>query len=179
MGKLSALFVVMTASFLVPATSARTRQITTEADKPACAKIKFHNLGRYAHQRWERVFRDKEVAPALRVLLNKNYRQLIDSIRHASYPEDSLSFVDREGVLTLRGFVPGLFTIMEAILIVEPCGHIYAAILDDGERFLYFSNDREYTDRLPAEVERWRSGIEKLRSGFEKKPQLPIEFRSK
>ena len=45
---------------------------------------------------------------------------------------DSLSFVDRKGVLILRGFVPGLFTIMEAMLIVEPCGNIYTAILDDG-----------------------------------------------
>lgn len=182
MGKLSALFVVMTAFFLVPAilsASARTAQITTEADKPACTKIKFHNLSRYAHQRWDRVFRDKEVAPALRDLLKKNYRKLIESMRQASYPEDSLSFVDRKGVLTLRGFVPGLFTIMEAILIVEPCGTIYAAILDNGERFLYFSNDREYIDRLPAEVERWRTGIEKLRSEFEKKPHLPIEFKSK
>jgi hypothetical protein len=35
-------------------------------------------------------------------------------------------------VLTLRGFLPGLFTIMEAMLIVEPCGKIYAAILDEG-----------------------------------------------
>jgi len=100
-------------------------------------------------------------------------------MRRASYPEDSPSYVDRKGVLTLRGFVPGLFTIMEAILIVEPCGNIYAAILDDGERFLYFSNDKEYIDRLPTEVERWRSGIEKLRSEFEKTPQLPIEFKSK
>jgi hypothetical protein len=159
MGKLSVLLVVMTAFFLVPTTasSARTAQITVEADKPACTQIRFHNIGRYAHQRWDRVFRDKEVAPALRGLLKKNYRKLIESMTQASYPEDLLSFVDRKGVLTLRGFVPGLFTIMEAILIVEPCGNIYAAILDEGERFLYFSNDREYIDRLPAEVERWRS----------------------
>jgi len=183
MGKLSALFVVMTASFLVSATlsasSASNAQITTEADKPACTQRRFHNLDRYAHQRWYRVFRDKEVGPALRGLLKKDYRNLIESMRRASYPEDSPSYVDRKGVLTLRGFVPGLFTIMEAILIVEPCGNIYAAILDDGERFLYFSNDKEYIDRLPAEVERWRSGIEKLRSEFEKTPQLPIEFKSK
>jgi hypothetical protein len=36
-----------------------------------------------------------------------------------NYPENSLSLIDPKGVLTLRGFVPGLGTIMEAMLVVE------------------------------------------------------------
>ena len=148
----------------------------------ADAEVKFHNLSRYKHERWGRVFRDREVAPVLKSLLGKDYHKLIENMNQASYPEDpkdSLSFVDRKGVLTLRGFVPGLFTIMEAMLIVEPCGNIYAAVLDEGKQFLYFSNDKKYIERLPAAIEQWRSGIEKARSGFEKKPELPVVFKSK
>ena len=154
---------------------------TAATTDPAC-EVKFHNLSRYKHERWGRVFRDREVAPVLKSLLGKDYHKLTENMSQASYPEDTkdpLSFVDRKGVLTLRGFVPGLFTIMEAMLIVEPCGNIYAAVLDDGKRFLYFSNDKEYLERLPAAIEEWRSGIEKARSGIEKKPELPVVFKSK
>jgi hypothetical protein len=154
---------------------------TAATTHPAC-EVKFHNLGRYKQERWGRVFRDREVAPVLKSLLGKDYHKLIDSMNQASYPEDpkdSLSFVDNKGVLTLRGFVPRLFTIMEAMLIVEPCGNVYAAILDEGKRFLYFSNDKEHVERMPAAIEQWRSGIEKARSGFEKKPELPVVFKSK
>jgi hypothetical protein len=70
---------------------------------PAC-EVKFHNLSRYKHERWGRVFRDREVAPVLKSLLGKDYHKLI---------------------------------------------------------------------------EQWRSGIEKARSGFEKKPELPVVFKSK
>jgi len=82
-----------------------------------------------------------------------------------------------KGVLTLRGFVPGLGTIMEAMLVVEPCGNIYIGILD-GNRFLYFSNDREYIERLSPVIEQWRTGIEQLRSQFERRPELPVVFKS-
>jgi hypothetical protein len=179
MERLSVCLAVITAlcvaSLTCPTQSAELPEII-EAAKPQCAKVKFHNLSRYKHERWEKVFRDREVITVLKPLLGKDYRKLMENMAQASYPEDSSSFVDRKGVLTLRGFVPGLFTIMEAMLIVEPCGNIYAAILDEGDRFLYFSNDREYLDRLPAEIERWRSSIEKARSGLEK---LPIVFKSK
>jgi len=148
----------------------------------ADAEVKFHNLSRYKSARWERVFRDREVAPVLKSLLGRDYQLLIASMSQADYPEDPkglLSFVDRKGVLTLRGFVPGLFTIMEAMLIVEPCGNIYAAILDEGKRFLYFSNDKSYIKRLPAATDEWRRRIEKARSGLEKQPELPVVFKSK
>ena len=148
-----------------------------QASKPLCANIKFHNLNRYKHN-WSKVFRDKEVAPVLRRLLKNDYRLLIWSLKSVSYPENSLSYVDRKGVLALRGFVPGLGTIMEALLVVEPCGNIYAGILDR-DRFLYFSNDKEYIERLSPVIEQWRAGIEQLRSQFERTPELPVVFKSK
>jgi hypothetical protein len=141
-------------------------------------RVKFHNLSRYKGNGWSRVFRDREVAPILKALLKNDYRKLPDSLKSANYP-DSLSFVDGQGVLKLEGGVPGLYTITEAILVVEPCGHIYAAILDQGERILYFTNDREYTGTLPPAIEEWRKRLESSRSNPASKPELPIDFKNR
>ena len=178
MGKLSITLLIITGFLVLPITSSAQTTSSTPVSKSKCAKVKFHNLNRYKHA-WSRVFQDREVASSLKILLKKDYRKLVENIRRASYPEDSLSFVDRNGVLTVRGFVPGLFTIMEGMLIVEPCGNMYVAILDDGDRFLYFSNDKEYVARLPPAIDEWRVSIEKARSTLEKKPELPVVFRSK
>ena len=169
--KLSVLVIIAASCFALPFAS------FGQANKPPCATVRFHNLNRYKRN-WSGVFRDKEVASVLRRLLKSDYRLLISSLKSVSYPEDSLSLVDRTGVLTLRGFVPGLGTIMEAMLVVEPCGNIYVGILD-GDRFLYFSNDEEYIERLSPVIEEWRTGIEQLRSQLEKRPELPVVFKSK
>jgi hypothetical protein len=174
MKKLFILVVVLTAFHFAPSIS-----LAQPSTTAACAKVKFHGLSRYKGEGWARVFRDREVARVLKPLLGKDYRLLIESMKEVSYPEDSLSLVDSKGVLTLRGFVSGLFTIMEAMLIVEPCGKIYVAILDEGKQFLYFSNDKEYVDRLPDAIEQWRNKIEEVRSQPEKKAPLPVMFKSK
>jgi hypothetical protein len=179
--KLSVLVIIaacyVASSLVVPGQSSGASEINRRASKADCDNVKFHNLNRYKHN-WSRVFRDKEVAPVLRRLLKNDYRLLIWSLKSVSYPENSLSYVDPKGVLTLRGFVPGLGTIMEALLVVEPCGNIYVGILDNN-RFLYFSNDKEYIARLSPVIEQWRTGIEQLRSQPEKTPELPVVFKSK
>ena len=165
--------IIAASSFAVPGASFA----EPHASERACANVKFHNLNRYKHN-WSRVFRDREVAPVLRRLLKNDYHLLIWSLKSVSYPENSLSYVDQKGVLTLRGFVPGLGTIMEALLVVEPCGNIYVGILDS-DRFLYFSNDKEYIAQLSPVIDQWRAGIEQLRSQTEKRPELPVVFKSK
>ena len=167
--------------FTVPqvssAQSKRSQRAATKTNNLNCV-VKFHNLGRYKGNSWSRVFRDREVAPVLKGLLKNDYRKLADSLKSVDYP-DSLSFVDNKGVLRLKGGVPGLYTIMEAILIVEPCGNIYVAILDQGERILYFTNDGEYTGKLPPAIEEWRAGLERARSSTSSQPELPILFKSR
>lgn len=177
--KLSVLVII--AAFYIALPSASFGAPSGGSDRYAsernCTNVKFHHLNRYKH-RWPGVFRDREVAPVLRKLLKNDYRLLIGSLKSVSYPEDSLSLVDQNGVLRLRGFVPGLGTIMEAMLVVEPCGNIYVGILD-GNRFLYFSNDKGHLDRLSPVIDQWRIGIEQLRSRFERTPELPVVFKSK
>jgi hypothetical protein len=160
------------------AQSARSQAPVSKASTASCA-IKFHSLSRYKGNRWSTIFRDPEVAPALRVLLKKDYGLLKESLAQATYPEDSDSFMDKNGVLTLEGGVKGLYTIMEAKLVIEPCGNIYAAILDEGKQFLYFTNDPKYLDKLPPAIEQWRIGIESRRSQPSEVPKLPVIFKSK
>lgn len=159
------------------AQSARPKAPVSKATDASCA-IKFHTLRRYKGERWSRVFIDREVAPALTALLKRDYGLLKESLKEVSYPEDSLSYLDKKGVLTLQGGVPGLYTIMEAKLIIEPCGNIYAAILDEGKRFFYFTSDQEYVDKLPPAIDEWRTKIESLRSESSEVPKLPIVFRN-
>ena len=117
--------------------------------------------------------------PVLKALLKRDYGLLKESLKEISYPEDSLSYLNKNGVLTLQGGVPSLYTIMEAKLIIEPCGNIYAAILDEGKRFLYFTNDQEYLDKLPPAIDEWRTKIESLRSESSEVPKLPVIFKIK
>jgi hypothetical protein len=171
------MFCVATKSALT-AHSTKSRTPFSEASKADC-EIKFHSLSRYKSNGWSRIFSDREVAPALRTLLKSSYGQLKESLQQPAYPEDSDSFMDKNGVLIFEGGAPGLYTIMEAKLVLEPCGNIYAAILDNGERFLYFSNDQKYLDKLPPAIEQWRAGIETRRSQPSEVPKLPVVFKSK
>jgi hypothetical protein len=136
-------------------------------------------LSKYKSDWWSRIFSDREVAPALRTLLKRDYGLFKESLKQPTQPEDSDSFMDKNGVLTLAGGVKGLYTIMEAKLIIEPCGNIYAVILDEGKRFLYFSNDRRYIDNLPTAIDEWRLEVESRRSQPSEVPKLPVVFRSK
>lgn len=175
---LTALIVSM---FCVAFNSASAQSTSSQppASKTSRCAIRFHTLSRYKDDRWSTIFRDSEVAPALRVLLKKDYGLLKESLGQANYPEDSDSFMDKDGVLKLEGGVKGLYTIMEAALIIEPCGNIYATILDSGERFLYFSNDQKYVDKLPPAIEQWRIGVESRRSQPSEVPKLPVVFKNK
>ena len=160
------------------AQSAKSQTPRSTASSSDCAVIKLHTLSRYKRDRWWRLFTDREIAPALRTLLKRDYGLLKESLQQVTYP-DSLSFVDKKGVLTLEGGVPHLYTEMEAILFIEPCGNIYTAILDGGERFLYFTNDQKYVDKLPPAIEEWRTGVEWRRSHPFEVPQLPVVFKNK
>lgn len=158
-------------------TSARSKRLAKDSASLDCV-VKFHNLSRYKGEGWSRVFRDREVAPVLKALLKNDYRKLVDSLKSVNYP-DSLSLVDDKGVLSLEGGVEGLYTITEAMLIVEPCGNIYAAVLDQGERILFFTNDKEHTEKLHPAIEGWRKRLESSRSNPVSKPELPVIFKSR
>jgi hypothetical protein len=115
----------------------------------------------------------------LRALLKNDYGLLKESLDQVTYPDDSDNFMDKNGVLTLEGGVKGLYTIMEAALIIEPCGNIYVLILNEGKRFLYFTNDQKHLNRLPPAIDEWRNNVESRRSQPSELPKLPVIFKNK
>lgn len=54
--------------------------------------------------------------------------------------------------------IPGLYTIMEAIIVVEPDSNISAAIIDDGV-VRFYTNIPKYKNTLPESVESWRNNF--------------------
>jgi hypothetical protein len=155
-------------------------QIQPEKSSSACSPIKFKNLNKYKGKQWFKIFGDAQISAALKTLLKSDYRKLKPSLEQVNYP-DSLSFVDGDGVLALEGGVQGLYTGMEAKLIIEPRGNIYSAVLDEGIRILYFTNDWKYTDKLPPAIEAWRTDLEKIREqgASGKEAELTLIYKSK
>jgi hypothetical protein len=155
-------------------------QTQTNKSNTVCSPIKFKSLNKYRDERWSKVFSDAQISPVLKTLLKSDYQKLKSSLEQVNYP-DSLSFVGGDGILALEGGVQGLYTIMEAKLIVEPCGNVYSAVLDEGKRILYFTNDRKYAAKLPPAIEAWRTDLEKRRAQGEsgKNAELPIVYKSK
>jgi hypothetical protein len=173
-------FLMLTLSKALYAQFVKSGRLQNASSKTNCSTIKFRALDKYEGNHWSKVFSDKQVVPVLRRILRTDYKNLISSLDQVKYP-DSLSFVDTNGILILEGGVQGLYTIMEAKLIVEPCGNIYAAILDGGEKILYFSNDKNYSEKLHPTINEWRSDLEKRRKQGISKPEsdLPIVFKNK
>jgi len=133
-------------------------------------KQKFNNLKRYNDEKYspyaDELFKDKEIQGALKKLLNNNYSKLIENLASIDITEP---LVDSRGILTVKGWVQGLRTTLEAIFIIEPEGNIYVAILDSGKQILYFTNDKTSTHRLPASIEQWKSRFS----------NVPVQFKSK
>ena len=151
------------------------RRAVTNA--PGCPTPKFPTLSQYKGSGWAKVFKDRAIGPILKTLLKSDYRKLTGNLEQVVYLDNN-TFLDSNGVLRLVGGVPHAYTIAEAILIIEPCGDIYAAILEDGERFLYYTNNREHTANLAPAIQEWISDVEKRRSSISEEPKLPIVFKS-
>ncbi len=58
----------------------------------------------------------------------------------------------------LTGFVPGVASFMEAIIVVGPKNKVWAAVVD-GERVLYFTNVAKDYAKPPAAINDWRKGF--------------------
>jgi hypothetical protein len=100
---------------------------------------------------------------ALQVLANDGEEQAFKKMVRGAYPlfiermqmvsvHDDL---DGLGAYVRAGGVRGLFTEMEAIVIVAPAGRMWAAAIDD-DVVRYFTNDSAFARRLPRTIEKWR-----------------------
>ncbi len=149
-------------------TAAQDQPTTSSHNNSRSQAIRFPNLSKYKgdNPNLKALFKDRQITTALRRLLKKDYQKLIDNLESVDITEP---LVDKNGILRVSGAMPHLYTISEAIFVIEPRGHIYAAILDGGERILYFTNDMSLRDKLPATLDEWR----------ERFKEVPIVHKSK
>jgi hypothetical protein len=97
---------------------------------------------------------DKKTDALLQELTEEDYKVFVNNMQmFGSGIEDS----DGWNAKIITGGVRGLYSIMEAIIIIdEKNGFLYAAAIKDGEEIVYFTNNREYADKLPKTIEVWR-----------------------
>jgi hypothetical protein len=140
---------------------------TPAASDADCAQPKYKNLSKYAGDNPDvrALFKDAEIAGALKALLKNDYQKLVGNMENIDITNP---LVDRKGALTVAGGVPGAYTIAEGIFRIEPCGNVYAAILDQGKKVIFYTNDPAYVMERPDFVEKWR----------ERFPDVEVEMRT-
>ncbi len=140
------------------ATSYQSRLAVLRNYKPKddSPKAVFKNLSKFNDEKnypyYELLFQDKEIQDALNAVLLADYGKFADTMQAIEISEP---LVAKDGVLRVYGWVPHAHTIAEAAFIVEPFGNVYVAILEKGERLLYYTNDRNRTTQMPEEFKKW------------------------
>jgi hypothetical protein len=92
---------------------------------------------------------DKE----FRNLVGSDYKSFVDNMQLVSESTDT----DGLNAKVFSGGVRGLYTIMEAIIMIDAQGNYYAATIKDGGEVVYYTTNVDYKDTLPATIEEWRS----------------------
>jgi hypothetical protein len=92
-----------------------------------------------------------------RALVDTGYQRFVDCTEMIE---------DRTGQKPLDNFdakviasgVRGLYMYMEYIIMIDKQDHIWAAVINDNKVF-YYTNSKQYADKLPNTIEDWRSGF--------------------
>jgi hypothetical protein len=89
----------------------------------------------------------------LQRLSGKDYDLFVNSFQLTSEEED----LDGMGIKGTSGFVRGLPTEMNAIVLYRPDGKIWAAVIDsEDDTVKYFTNDPAYAGKLLKTIDKWR-----------------------
>ncbi len=121
-------------------------------------------LKQYSEKDPSKLFDDARVTCALKQLLtSEEYTALTDRMDSMAMGEQD---VDKLGAFVFPGGVRGLYTIMEAIVMVEPSGKLWVAYIDD-EQVKYFTNVPAFLQKPPETIEQWRAR-------FEEKPVVAV-----
>ena len=105
-------------------------------------------------------FSSKKIHDEFRNLVGKKmYDQFAFNMQKYVRENKSLLAPGRE-VKSVKGWIAGLMTLNEAIILYDEQGHFWAAILDPvnetNSRVLYFTNDAAMKEKLPVAIEQWR-----------------------
>jgi hypothetical protein len=85
-------------------------------------------------------------------LVNKDYDLFLNSTQLTAENDD----LDGLHATVKSSGIEGLFTLMENIIMIDSSKNIWAAVIDD-EKVLYYTNSKEYKNRLPKTIEDWRA----------------------
>ena len=94
-------------------------------------------------------------------LVGNAYDAFTSSFQMVSGEKDA----DGLGAKVASGAVRGMFTVVEAIVMSRPDGKVYAAVID-GDVVKYFSNDPDFTNKLPKTIAAWRERFADLKVVF-------------
>ncbi|MDZ5471866.1 hypothetical protein SM124_08900 [Bacillus sp. 31A1R] len=111
------------------------------------------------------VFKTNRQNDAFRKMVGKDYSKFVDSMQIIY--EDS----DRDNLKAkvYSGGVRGLYTIMEAVVMHNSKGQMWAAVIVDGEKIHYYSNVKSYKKKYPKTFKEWSSRFS----------NYPIVYKSK
>ncbi|KZE64073.1 hypothetical protein AWM68_13275 [Fictibacillus phosphorivorans] len=103
----------------------------------------------------------------LKKMTGDNYHVFVDNMQMFG---EGIKDHDGWGAKVVNGGVRGLYTIKEAIIIIdEKNGLIYAAAIKDGKEVIYYTSNKKYAAQLPKTIEVWR----------EQFTQYPVRYMTK
>lgn len=97
------------------------------------------------------IFETEKEDSMFKALVGNSYSLFVNSTQLTSEDED----LDSLNTTIRSSGVRGLFTFMENIIMIDSLNDIWAAVIDDNKVY-YFTNKKEYKERLPKTIDKWR-----------------------
>jgi len=98
------------------------------------------------------IFKTKEQDSIFRSLVGDKYPLFVNSTQLTSEDDD----LDSMHTVVKSSGVRGLFTLMENVIMIDSVNNIWAAVIDDKQKVLYFTNSKVYKNKLPKTIDNWR-----------------------
>ena len=98
------------------------------------------------------IFKTEIQDSIFRALVEDKYSLFVETTQLTSEDDD----LDSLNVVVKSSGVRGLFTQMENIIMIDLENNMWAAVIDDKQRVLYFTNGEAFKNKLPKTIENWR-----------------------
>lgn len=100
------------------------------------------------------IFKTRKEDSLFRSLVGDDYSLFVNSTQLTSEDED----LDSLNTTVRSSGVRGLYTFMENIIMIDTLNNIWAAVIDDNKVY-YFTNKKEYKERLPKTIDNCRQNF--------------------
>jgi len=101
------------------------------------------------------IFTVKDQDSIFRSLVGSSYSLFVNSTQLTSVDDD----LDSMNTVVRSSGVRGLFTLMENIIMIDSANNIWAAVINDKQKVLYFTNSKVYKNKLPKTIDNWRQNF--------------------